>query len=56
MGHGYRLVAELSGTEETSASLDVGKVSFEELNQAIMAAAGGVLTEQQTPPKSPRES
>jgi DNA-binding winged helix-turn-helix (wHTH) protein len=33
VGHGYRFIAELSGTEETSTSSDSGKVSLEELGQ-----------------------
>ena len=38
MGRGYRFIAQLSGTDGTSASSDIGKVSLEELGQAIMAA------------------
>jgi len=56
VGRGYRFIAQLSGTDETSASSDIGKVSLEELGQAIMAAAGLFPEEQKTPPKNPRES
>jgi DNA-binding winged helix-turn-helix (wHTH) protein len=56
VGRGYRFIAQLSGTDETSASSDIGKVSLEELGQAIMAAAGLSPEEQKTPPKNPRES
>jgi DNA-binding winged helix-turn-helix (wHTH) protein len=56
VGRGYRFIAQLSGTDETLASSDIGKVSLEELGQAIMAAAGLSPEEQKTPPKNPRES
>jgi len=56
VGRGYRFIAQLSGTDGTSASSDIGKVSLEELGQAIMAAAGLSPEEQKTPPKNPRES
>ena len=56
VGRGYRFIAQLSATDGTSESSDVGKVSLEELGQAIMAAAGLSPEEQKTPPKNPRES
>ena len=56
VGRGYRFIAQLSGTDGTSTSSDIGKVSLEELGQAIMAAAGLPPEEQKTPPKNQRES
>jgi DNA-binding winged helix-turn-helix (wHTH) protein len=56
VGRGYRFIAQLSGTDGTSASSDIGRVSLEELGQAIMAAAGLPPEEQKTPPKNQRES
>ena len=54
VGHGYRFVAPFSPTEESSAS--TGKVSLEELGQAILAAAGLHPEERKAPPKNPEES
>jgi len=56
VGHGYRFIAEISGTDGTSTNSDIGKVSPEELGQAIMAAAGLQPEERKTPVKNPRES
>ena len=56
VGHGYRFIAEISGVDGTSASSDIGKVSPEELGQAIMAAAGLQPEERKAPAKNPRES
>jgi DNA-binding winged helix-turn-helix (wHTH) protein len=56
VGHGYRFIAEISGTDETPTSSDLVKVSPEELGQAIMAAAGLHPEERKTPPKNPPES
>jgi DNA-binding winged helix-turn-helix (wHTH) protein len=56
VGRGYRFIAQLSGTDGTSASSDIGRVSLEELGQAIMAAAGLPPEEQKAPPKNQRES
>jgi DNA-binding winged helix-turn-helix (wHTH) protein len=56
VGRGYRFVAHLSPTDQTSTSSDGAKVSLEELGQAIMAAAGLDPEEQKTPPKDPEES
>jgi DNA-binding winged helix-turn-helix (wHTH) protein len=55
VGHGYRFVARFSGSEHASANLDGGKVSLEELGQAIMAAAGIPPEGQKTEPKDPEE-
>lgn len=56
VGRGYRFVAHLSPTDQTSTSSDGAKVSLEELGQAIMAAAGLDPEEQKTPPKDPEKS
>ena len=55
VGHGYRFVAQFS-PEETAAGTDNGKVSLEELGQAIMAAAGLHPEEHLTPPKDTEKS
>ena len=56
VGRGYRFVAPLSVTDETSTSADDPNVSLQELGQAIMAAAGLHPEEQKTPPKDPAKS
>ena len=56
VGHGYRFVAQFRSSEHPSANLDGGKVSLEELGQAIMAAAGIPPEDQKTEPKDPEKS
>ena len=51
VGRGYRFVAPLSVLDGSSDNAESGKVSLEELGNAIMAAAGLHPEELKTPPK-----
>ena len=56
VGRGYRFVAHLSPTAQTSTSSDGAKVSLEELGQAIMGAAGVDPEQRKTAAKDSRKS